>query len=161
MLSPLSSSLQADIKVVKEQNMKSQLIKSASAEKVKAVAGECWLSQAVTEGNRVVWALSRDLSPSLKGKYELPLCSGCWTSRSSKREPHWCHLQGSSLPLSKAQIPCCRCTQQQTSNGLQGDPQRHQPGTTCCFASRPQPHYPATHWNNLGSTIWDLLTDAI
>lgn len=34
--SPSPSSLQEDIKVVKEQNVNSQLIKSANAEKVKA-----------------------------------------------------------------------------------------------------------------------------
>ena len=62
-----------DIKVVKEQNMNSQLIKSADAEKVRGVAGESWLSQAVTKGNCGIWTLCREFNPNLKGKYELPV----------------------------------------------------------------------------------------
>lgn len=47
--SPLFS-LKEAIKAGKEQDPTSHLIKSASTEKVRAVAGERWLSQAVTEG---------------------------------------------------------------------------------------------------------------
>lgn len=47
--SPLFS-LEEAIKAGEEQDLTSHLIKSASAEKVRAVAGERWLSQAATEG---------------------------------------------------------------------------------------------------------------
>lgn len=80
--SPLFS-LKEAFKAGKEQDLTSHLIKSASTEKVRAVAGERWLSQAVTEGATehhlgAPGTLQREFSPNLRGKSELPLHSGCW-----------------------------------------------------------------------------------
>lgn len=79
--SPLFS-LKEAIKAGKEQDPTSHLIKSASTEKVRAVAGERWLSQAVTEGAAehhlgAPGTLRREFSPNLRGKSESPLRSGC------------------------------------------------------------------------------------